>query len=189
MTYSPETQFSSLESDARDTEAAQALKDVKQELEQLRGRTNLLTGLLVVAVLALVGANGLLTYRLQGQQKRFLQDTSTTAETLKRVEILEKQLQSVSKRVPDNLKQSLEENQKRLQDLSEEISQLAASTNALQTLDEALEKIQDQPIPDETSTPSDDSTASPESTTSPEDESTNNTQDSENSTETPAPTN
>ena len=104
-----------------------------QELQQLRGRTAALIGLLVGLMLLVVGGFTWLTLELQNISQDERQDASNADVALaNRVEQLEEQITDLSQAVPGNLTDTLRSNQTTLARVQTQLQQLTTQIKALE---------------------------------------------------------
>lgn len=140
---------------------------LNSDVQQLRGRTATLIGLLVGLILLMIGGFAWLALSLQNFEKEEQQRANGIDPALSsQVEQLEKQVNDLSKNVPGNLTDTLQSNQTALTQLQAELQQV---TTQIKVLEKPPNSVQPQPtVPPQATPPSNQqSSESPEPTSSP----------------------
>lgn len=140
---------------------------LNSDVQQLKGRTATLIGLLVGLIFLMIGGFAWLAISLQNLEKEEQQRANGIDPALaSQVEQLEKQVNDLSKNVPGNLTDTLQSNQTALTQLQTELQQVTTQIKALERSSNNV-----QPLPDsspQTTPPSTQpSSESPQPTNSP----------------------
>lgn len=104
-----------------------------QDIQQLRGRTATLIGLLVGLILLMIGGFTWLVISLQDLEKEEQQRANGVDPVISnQVEQLEKQVNDLSKNVPENLTNTLKSNQTALTQLQTQLQQITTQINEIE---------------------------------------------------------
>ena len=111
---------------------------LERDVQQLRGRTAALIGLLIGLIFLMIGGGIWLASELQNKEK---QQTSSGIDPVfsERVEKLEQQVNDLTKTVPGNLTDTLQSNQTALSQLRTEIQQVNTQIKALEQSPSAVQ--------------------------------------------------
>lgn len=111
--------------------------------DHLKRRINTLTGVLVGAVLLMMGSLTWMTLQLQSQAKLVRQSdrVSEATEVLNRLTAVEQQLQTLSERAPEDLLTQVQTNQTQLETISSQLKQLGDNAQSLQNLTNAVREL------------------------------------------------
>lgn len=141
---------------------------LNSDVQQLRGRTATLIGLLIGLILLMIGGFAWLAISLQNLEKEEQQRANGIDPALaNQVEQLEKEVNDLSKALPGNLTDTLQSNQTTLAQLQTQLQQV---TSQIKALEQSSNNVQPQPnTAPQTPPPSNQqSSESPQPTSSPQ---------------------
>ncbi|KAI9132280.1 hypothetical protein [Acaryochloris sp. CCMEE 5410] len=135
---------------ATNAELSRTIQDIRvdntrlnSDIQQLRGRTTTLVGLVVGLILLMTGGFVWLAISLQTLEKEEQRKTdSVDSAIFSQVEQLEKQVNDLSQNIPGNLTDTLQSNQKTLTQLQ---AQLQQTTTQIKALEASFNNVQPQP--------------------------------------------
>lgn len=162
---SNETKYAELDRTVHDIKVENTR--LNSDVQQLRGRTATLIGLLVGLIFLMIGGFAWLATSLQNLEKEEQQRANGIDPALaNQVEQLERQVNDLSKTLPGNLTDTLQSNQTTLAQLQTQLQQV---TNQIKTLEQSSNNVQPQTNTAPQATPPSNQTSSksPQPTSSP----------------------